>query len=611
MSLLAPAFLFGLVAIGLPLWLHRLSAENPNKQQFSSLMFLEPGEPRRVLARKLQYLLLLALRIGVLVLLALAFAQPTLWRTPSAAGTEGARLHLIVLDTSASMGYAGTWQRARDAAAAVIGALGPEDRAQVIAAGRSLQVLGAATNDKSALRQTLNTLEPGVFRIDYGQVMRSLDGLVRSADLPVVIDIVTDAQQSSLPTRFGELAPRAAATLDVHDVAAAAPENWVIESFGGSALTGELVASVRSFANEAAEKTLKLTQNGKPVGEKTVQIPAHGRVDVQFDALELAPGGNRVVVALTPDDDLPVDDQRFLALRRAQPRPVMLLAADQRGRGALFANAALATLTNLALTPETHSLSDFTKRPLSDYSLIVVTDVGLIGPDEAAQLRDYVQKGGGLLLACGPRSTSMTSVPITGEVLGGAATAALGPRAALSIGEIDATHPALKGLNDLRSAQFYRYLPITPGADDRVLVKLDDGSLMQGGRRDAAGVGSEWPQDASVEDEKRVDVHVWVSMRAHGPDGDRMAARPGPVPCPDDALRMRLRRVEVHGRDVVAIDIDARCASRRALRRNPCDRTAGEPQRGTGARFGRCMQRPVVGTGRGLPVPGIAIADRR
>ena len=91
MSLLAPAFLLGLLAIGLPLWLHRLSSDNPNKQKFSSLMFLEPGEPRRVLAKKVQYLLLLALRIGVLVLLALAFAQPAIWRTPQAAATPTAR----------------------------------------------------------------------------------------------------------------------------------------------------------------------------------------------------------------------------------------------------------------------------------------------------------------------------------------------------------------------------------------------------------------------------------------------------------------------------------------------------------------------------------------
>ena len=53
-------------------------------------------------------------------------------------------------------------------------------------AGRAFEVLGAATGDVAALRQTLNTAEPGAFRVDYGQLMRSLDGLLRAAELPVV-----------------------------------------------------------------------------------------------------------------------------------------------------------------------------------------------------------------------------------------------------------------------------------------------------------------------------------------------------------------------------------------------------------------------------------------
>ena len=39
MTLLAPLFLLGLLAIGVPIWLHRLSSENPNRQPFSSVMF--------------------------------------------------------------------------------------------------------------------------------------------------------------------------------------------------------------------------------------------------------------------------------------------------------------------------------------------------------------------------------------------------------------------------------------------------------------------------------------------------------------------------------------------------------------------------------------------
>jgi hypothetical protein len=474
MSLLAPAFLLGLLAIGLPLWLHRLSSDNPNKQKFSSAMFLEPGEPRRVLAKKVQYLLLLALRIAVLVLLALAFAQPAIWRSPQAAGGDGARLHLIVLDGSASMGYGDRFERARDAARDVIGSLGAGDRAQLIAAGRQFEVLGPATGDASVLRQTLNTVSPQVFRLDYGQLMRSIDALLRGAELPVVIDLVTDVQQSGLPTRFGELAPRRPAELAIHDVGGGAAENWTIDSFGGSALTGELEASVRSFAGESAQKTVRLTLNGATVAEETVDVPAGGRAQVRFAALELRPGSNRVAVALSPGDDLTADDERFLALKRPTPRSVLVVAADQRGRGALFASSALGTLKTLALTPDVRPPARLTERPLTDYSFVVVTDAGLLGSGETAALTDYVQGGGRVLLAFGQRSSSLTSVPVSGEVLRSAPQ--LGSSAAVSIGEIDASHPALRGVDELRAAKFTRFLPVEPAADDRVLIRLDNGT---------------------------------------------------------------------------------------------------------------------------------------
>jgi hypothetical protein len=463
-----------LLAIGLPLWLHRLSSTNPNKLKFSSSMFLEPGEPRRVLAKKLQYLLLLALRIAVLVLLALAFAQPAFWHKPQPPAAGGARLHLIVLDGSASMGDDGRWDRARAAARDVIDRLSGDDRGQLVVAGRQFEVLGAATADASALRQALTTAQPGVFRLDYGQLMRSIDALLRGAELPVVIDLVTDIQQTSLPTRFGELAPRRAAEVAIHDVSGGKADNWTIESFGGSAVTGELEASVRSFAATDARKSVRLTLNGKTISEQPVEIPAGGRAQARFAALELASGPNRVTVSLEPGDDLKADDQRYLVLKRPQPRSVLLVSADQKGRGALYLSSALGTLATLGLVPETRVPSKLTERPLAEQSFVVVTDAGLLGAGENAALTDYVQNGGRALLALGPRSVGLTTVPVSGEMV--RAGQQLGASATVSIGEIDSVHPALRGLDDLRSAKFTRYVGVEPGTDDRVLIRLDDGA---------------------------------------------------------------------------------------------------------------------------------------
>ena len=476
MTLLAPAFLLGILAIGLPIWLHRLSSDNPNRQRFSSLMFLEPGEPRRVLAKKLQYLLLLALRIGVLALLVLAFAQPAFWRGAQAGDGEAARLHVIVLDRSASMNYGSRWERARDAALDVIDSLQSDDRGQLVVAGRIVEVLAAPTDDAAVLRQALGVAEPGVFRIDYGQLMRALDGILRSSELAVVLDLVTDTQQSSLPTRFAELAPRRAAEIRIHDVARGPAANWAVDSFGGSALTGELEASVRSFADEPVEKTLSLELNGSIVDQQPLTIPAGGRGQARFAALELAPGSNRVTVSLAPSDDLAADDQRFLALKRPQPRSVLVVSSEPEGRGALYTSSAIETLATLALNAQTSGPSGLTDRPLAQYSFIVVTDAGTLSDSDGAVLTDYVEAGGGLLLALGQRSSGLTTVPVSGQTLRASPVAVARAGTSAAIGELDGTHPALRGVDELRAAKFYRYLGVDPAPEDRVLISLDDGT---------------------------------------------------------------------------------------------------------------------------------------
>ena len=62
---LAPLFLFGLLAIGVPIWLHRVARTNPTQHPFASLMFVEASETQRTAKRTLRYWLLLSLRSEV------------------------------------------------------------------------------------------------------------------------------------------------------------------------------------------------------------------------------------------------------------------------------------------------------------------------------------------------------------------------------------------------------------------------------------------------------------------------------------------------------------------------------------------------------------------
>lgn len=486
MTLLAPAFLAGILAIGLPLWLHRLSSTNPNRRAFSSLMFLEPGEPRRVLAKRLQYLLLLALRIAALVLLALVFAQPAWLESPADAAGGDSRLHVLVMDVSASMGHEARWERALDEAEDVLGGIGSGDLVQVVAAGRVAELVTSATEDVRAAREALATIRPTEFRIDYGQLMSAVDAVVRSADRPVTLHIVSDAQQSAMPARFAELGPDRPALLALRDVSAEGDRNWAIESFGGSPLTGELEADVRGFASEPVERTLRLSLNGEIVQERRVDVPANGRASVAFDALDLDAGANRVALSLEPGDDLAVDDRRFLSLRRPEPRDVLIVSAGSRSRDDLFVRAALDTVGTLALDMTTIDIGALADEPLAEYDFVIVTDAGIVGPSDAELLSDYVESGGSLLAALGQRANGLGAVPVMGQTVDSAG-GALRAGDSTMISRVDTSHPALRGLEGLRSGRFFRYVPIVPAEEDDVLLELDSGAPLLVERELGAG----------------------------------------------------------------------------------------------------------------------------
>ncbi len=475
MTFLAPAFLLGLLAIGVPVWLHRLSSTNPNRQLFSSSMFLEPGEPRRVLAKKLQYLLLLALRIGVLALLALAFAGPALQGAVQNLVAETARLHVVVMDLSASMGHGGRWQRAEAAAGDVVGDLGAGDAAQLVAAGRVVEVIEEPTLDRDAVRRGVAALNPGPFALDYGQLMRSVDSLARGAELPVTVHLITDAQQSALPPRFADLAPRTPLELMVHDVSAAAEGNLSVDGLAWSPVSGDFVAGVRSYADEAAERTVTLRLNGVLAGERQVTVGPGDTAQVTFGGLELAAGGNRVTAELTPGDDLAVDDTRYLVVKRPEPRPVLMVSADGRGGASPFFASALGTLAAQDYRIDPVTAAGLAERTLEDYVFVVVTDAGVLQDEDAALLRDYVETGGALFMALSRRSAGLAAAPVTGHDFEPFSDFGRQDGEFLVVGTLDRSHPALGRMDDVRRARFHRHVAVEPQGSDRVLMRLDEG----------------------------------------------------------------------------------------------------------------------------------------
>src|SRR6202012_1096246 len=100
MGFLAPWFLAGALALGVPVFVHLLRRQTTTPRPFSSLMFFERGIQSSTRHRRLRDLLLFAFRMALVALLVMAFANPFVRRAN--AGASG-RLLLVVVDNSYSM----------------------------------------------------------------------------------------------------------------------------------------------------------------------------------------------------------------------------------------------------------------------------------------------------------------------------------------------------------------------------------------------------------------------------------------------------------------------------------------------------------------------------
>lgn len=478
MNFLAPLFLAGLATVALPLWLHLLQTQTPERQPFSSAMLLKMTEQRVHLRRRLRYLALLALRILLFALLALAFSQP-IWERPAGAGVnQDARLHMVVIDTSLSMGQGDVFADAIAEARRIVEGLGPADRAQLIAAADAVEILAATPaetpEDRTAVLQALETLRPGAGRLDFGALMSALGELATPGPEPIVMHLVSDFQLSGLPAQFGSLVPRALRNrgqeVVLHPVANAASANWAIEYLRRTP-TG-LDLGVRGLHSEAKELAVRVTLNDAREERQARPIAASGMVEFSLPLPDVAfaTGDNRVVATIDGDDALAADNVRYLVVPNTPAEPVPLLTTRPDAPFVRYISTAFATAAR-QFRIEPMNIGSFDIRTLQRYSWIAIDDIGAVGPELATALTEYLSNGGGILATAGERVLALDSVPITGQSIGRNAPA---EGQSLAIGRVDGSHPLLSATDGWRGITVTRLAPIVPASGDRVLLAMED-----------------------------------------------------------------------------------------------------------------------------------------
>ena len=478
MGFLAPWFLAGAAAVGLPLWVHLLRQYKSTPHPFSSLMFFERRTQSSIKHRRLRYLLLLSLRVALLVLIALTFANPFVNRSAAAAGSR--KMLIVAVDNSFSMRYDDHLANAKREALNAVSNLNPGERGQVLAIGSRVHFMSQPVEEADQLKAAIQSIQPSDEDSSYGEFARALRTIAQSSRVPLEVHFASDMQKSSLPPAFADLRLPGDTMLVFHSVADSKEPNWLVESVNApgkiydpkKARVQAVIASVGQPAGaSAAKRTVSLVLDGKVLESKSVDIPPNGRASVEFVSLDSPHGFHKGEIRIEPGDSLHEDDRFDFAVERTDPHPVLFLHTGGQERDVLYYRSALESVTDAGFVLEPLAVEQAANQSLSKYAFVVLSDVRALPPGLENNLRAYVSAGGSLLVALGFDSAAMQRVPVSGQIIQGSAYSGRDTSLFQTVATADTEHPALRRTNKLAGVQFYQVVRVDPG-QSRVIASL-------------------------------------------------------------------------------------------------------------------------------------------
>ncbi|PYT09481.1 MAG: hypothetical protein DMF60_02520 [Acidobacteria bacterium] len=487
MAFLNPIFLLGAMAAALPVLVHLVRRTRAPRIQFPSLMFLRKIEQKTIRRRKLRNLLLLLMRCAALLLLALAFARPFFTGSNPVSASGDHISTVILVDGSYSMRYGDVFNRARQSARNMINDAAADEQLSIVFFAKSYQVLMPLKADHAEAAAALNQMQPGLDSTDYLQAIQAGDAILKDAGRGQHrIYLISDFQDAG----WNRAAPQVKLAPDVKlfpiDVSDAKAANLAASGVIADPVVyaqkyaGKIVARFSNFGLEDVDTAaVEFKLNDLPVERKPLKLTAGATHNVEFTGFNVPDGSNRATVEIT-GDSFTLDNKFFFAIRRDNQTRVLAIDTAGRGRSeSFFLQQSLAAGENNqhALTAKT--AGSVNPSELDPYRVVIVNDALGITEGLAAGLRNFVERGGGLILAAGKH----TDASDFNRLLGSIAPAQLGEvvqsRGYALMSQVKTDHPifgAFARSGRLTSTRVYGYHRATAKEGALTIAALDDGS---------------------------------------------------------------------------------------------------------------------------------------
>ncbi|MFK7821940.1 MAG: VWA domain-containing protein [Planctomycetaceae bacterium] len=431
-SFINMAMLLGLAGIALPFLVHLLSRRKFDVVEWGAMQFLELSQKTRRRLR-LEELLLLLLRMGLIAIIAFALARP--WISGgvfSKLVSNQPRDVVFVIDGSYSMGWEGGVETPHATATKwvhdFLESLNPGDSISVIdARDVPRAVVDPPTQDFGRVREVLDNLPTPSGSSDLPTAMSmAVQVLSRTSNMAREVIVLTDKQKvpweaddASLWRRFDDLLTQPTVKPGVWVVDVSAPgadkQNFAIGDLNLSRDLSvpdfplRIQTTVRSFGSAKQQsRRVHLEVNGQRITEKTISctIPAGGEAPVEFE-VKLPSVGSWLLSVVLDSDELPGDNRADAAITVADAVPVLIVdgawSADPTERESFFARAALTSSENNRPWVKAESVSStaFQTTDLEDVQTVILANVPSLHDQQVAALKEFVARGGGLLICPG------------------------------------------------------------------------------------------------------------------------------------------------------------------------------------------------------------------
>ena len=503
MTLLAPLYIAGALAIALPIVFHLIRRAPQGRQDFSSLMFLTASPPRLTRRSRLNNIVLLLLRAAALALLAFAFARPFLRRDAEVDvdRAQGRRV-AIMLDTSASMRRGDLWQQAVAQAEQVAAGLTPADEAALYLFDRTARPAmtfaewGGLDHPRrlAMLRARLKEAGPTWQATRLGDALGSVADALAEGEAPRdgaratkrQLVLVSDMQEGAhIDALQGHQWPEAV-VLDVKPVAlkrvANAGLHLVNDADAADADAAKLRVRVANQPDSTREQFTLSWSNDRGalpgLDPVKVYVPP-GRS--QIVKVPWPPPGRVADRLVLGGDDADFDNVLYVVPPRKEQLRVVYLgddAADDTRGLRYYLESALVETPRRKTDVVARKAADALASPdLLDARLVVVA--GAQAPERAAMLRRFAETGGGVLwvlkdAAAGRGLEVLLGSPVPVEEA---------PKRDFALlGHVDTGHPLFAPFGEARFADFtkihfwaHRRLDAKSAPNLRTLAAFDNG----------------------------------------------------------------------------------------------------------------------------------------